>query len=32
MTGEDVLPKKVLLEEAATIKRFENSPLGSEFK
>ena len=32
LTGEDVLPEKVLLEKAATIKRFEYSPLGSELK
>ena len=32
MTGKDVLPKKDLLEKAATIKRFEYLPLGSELK
>ena len=32
LTGEDVFPEKVLLEKAATIKRFEYSPLGSELK
>ena len=32
MTGKDVLPKKDLLEKAATIKRFEYSPLGKELK
>ena len=26
-TGKDVLPEKYLLEKAATIKRFEHSPL-----
>ena len=30
--GKDVLPEKYLLEKAVTIKRFENSPLGSELK
>ena len=30
--GEDVLKEKYLLEKAATIKWFEYSPLGSEFK
>ena len=32
LTGEDVLPEKGLLEKAATIKRFEYSPLGKELK
>ena len=32
LTGEDVLPEKGLPEKAATIKRFEYSPLGSELK
>ena len=32
LTGKDVLPKKDLLEKAATIKRFECSPLGKELK
>ena len=32
MTGKDVLVEKDLLEKAATIKRFEYSPLGSELK
>ena len=32
LTGEDILPEKGLLEKAATIKRFEYSPLGCEFK
>ena len=32
MTGKDVLAKKDLLEKAATIKRFEYSPLGKELK
>ena len=32
LTGKDVLPEKVLLEKVVTIKRFEYSPLGSEFK
>ena len=31
-TGKDVLPEKGLLEKAATIKRFEYSPLGNELK
>ena len=31
-TGKDVLPEKYLLEKAATIKKFEYSPLGSELK
>ena len=31
-TGKDVLPKKELLEKAATIKRFEYLPLGNELK
>ena len=30
LTGEDVLPEKDLSEKAATIKRFEYSPLGNE--
>ena len=30
LTSEDVLTEKDLSEKAATIKRFENSPLGSE--
>ena len=32
LTGEAVLPKKDLLEKAATIKRFEYLTLGSELK
>ena len=32
LTGEKVLPEKWVLEKAATIKRFEYSPLGSELK
>ena len=32
LTGKDVLPEKDLLEKAATIKRFEFVPLGSELK
>ena len=32
MTGKDVLPEKDLLEKAATLKRFEYSPLGKELK
>ena len=32
MRGEDVLSEKDLLGEAATIKRFEYSPLGIELK
>ena len=32
LAGEEVLPEKGLLENAATIKRFEYSPLGSELK
>ena len=32
MTGKDVLVEEDLLEKAATIKRFEYSPLGSELK
>ena len=32
LTGEKVLPEKGVLEKAATIKRFEYSPLGSELK
>ena len=32
LTGKDVLPEKDLLEKAATLKRFEYSPLGSELK
>ena len=32
MTGKDVLPEKDLLEKAATINRFEYSPLGKELK
>ena len=32
LTGKDVLLEKGLLEKAATIKRFEYSPLGSELK
>ena len=32
LTGKDVLLEKDLLETAATIKRFEYSPLGSELK
>ena len=32
LTGEDVLSEKGLLEKAATIKRFEYSPLGKELK
>ena len=30
MTGKDVLLEKGLVEKAATMKRFESSPLGSE--
>ena len=32
LTGKDVLQGKDSLEKAATIKRFEHSPLGSELK
>ena len=32
LTGKDVLPEKDLLEKAATMKRFEYSPLGKELK
>ena len=32
LIGKDVLPKRGLLEKAATMKRFEYSPLGKEFK
>ena len=32
LTGEDVLPKKDLLEKAASIKRFEYSPLCKELE
>ena len=32
LTGQEVLLEKRLLEKAATIKRFEYSPLGSELK
>ena len=32
LNGKDVLPEKDLLDKAATIKRFEYSPLGSELK
>ena len=32
MTGKDVLPEKGLLEKAATMKRFEYSPLSKELK
>ena len=32
MTGKDVLPERDLLEKTATIKRFENSLLGSDLK
>ena len=32
LTSKDVLPEKDLLEKAAAIKKFENSPLGSELK
>ena len=32
LTGEDILPKEGLLENAATIARCEYSPLGSELK
>ena len=31
-SSKDVLPEKGLLEKAATIKRFEYSPLGKELK
>ena len=31
-TGEDILPKKGLLEKATTIKHFEYSPFGKELK
>ena len=32
LTGKDVLTQKYLLEKAATIKRFEYSPLGKKLK
>ena len=32
LTSDDVLPEKGLLEKAASIKRFEYSPLGNELK
>ena len=32
LTSKDVLPEKYLLEKAATMKRFEYSPLGKELK
>ena len=32
LTGKDVWPEKDLLEKAATIKRFEYSPLDSDLK
>ena len=32
LTSEDVLPEKALLEKAATIKRFEYSPLDSDLR
>ena len=32
LTGKDVLPEKDLLEKAATMKRFEYSPLGKKLK
>ena len=32
MTSKDVLPEKDLLEKAATMKRFEYSPLGKELR
>ena len=32
LTGENILPRKELLGQAATIKRFEYSPVGSELK
>ena len=32
LTGKDILPEKDLLEKAATMKRFEYSPLGKELK
>ena len=32
LSGKDVLPEKDLLEKAATIKRFEYSPLDKELK
>ena len=32
LTGKDVLLEKDLLEKAATVKRFEYSPLGKELK
>ena len=32
MTGKDASPEKDLLEKAATIKRFEYSPVGKELK
>ena len=32
LAEKDVLPEKELLEKAATIKRFEYSPLGSKLK
>ena len=32
LTGQDVLPEEDSLQEAATVKRFEYSPLGSELQ
>ena len=32
LTGKDVLPEKDLLQQAATINRFEHSPLGNKLK
>ena len=32
LTNDDVLPEKGLLEKAASMKRFEYSPLGNELK
>ena len=32
MTDKDILPERELLEKAATLKRFEYSPLGKELK
>ena len=32
LTGKDFLPEKCLLEKAATLKKYEYSPLGKEIK
>ena len=32
LTGKDVVPEKNLLQQAATIKGFEHSPLGNKLK